>query len=311
MRSDTIIDLKLLRVIHTVVSTGSVKATASKLQQSAGNISHQLGKARELTGAHLFVRTRRGMQPDSTALELSQRYQLFLDNNVEKKSIYQQPVNEIKINTYSLLEMMLSNRISEANTLDQPFKYIFKTYTSNSTERLRLLNERNIDIDIGNKLPPDPKLISVKVFTSKIHILVGERYKPEGDKFSFQDIFSRRHAVWSATHDYYSECINDGILINQIIQSRKIAVVSGSMINMVSLCANSCYIMLIPCVFSSMLENQFQVKCFPLPSGFNIYWDCYLHSSTQIGNSKYMQASVRDVIETMKKACSLSHSPQD
>jgi DNA-binding transcriptional LysR family regulator len=57
------LDLRLLRLLDTLYSTGSVTRTAELLEQSQPTVSIGLGKLREQLGDPLFVRTPKGMQP--------------------------------------------------------------------------------------------------------------------------------------------------------------------------------------------------------------------------------------------------------
>ncbi|MCT4707719.1 LysR family transcriptional regulator [Enterobacteriaceae bacterium H11S18] len=294
------IDLKLLKIIHTVVTTGSVTEAARKLKQSAGNISYQLGKARELTGVYLFIRTRNGMKPDSTALELSQRYQQFIDSNIAVQDLSSYPQQKsLSINTFSLLEMMLANNVCNSKNSDTLFRYIFNSYVSNPEERLLRLRKKDVHIDIGNKLPADEAITTVKLFTSNVHVLVGSQNLPVDGSLSMQELRSSRYVIWSAIPDYYSDSMEGAVRTSQFIQSQDVAVVSGSMINMVSLCANSRYIMLIPNIFAPMLERNFQVKCMPLPPELDIRYDCYLHYSAQLDREPWLLKSIHGAIASM------------
>lgn len=294
------IDLKLLRVIHSVVTTGTVTQAAISLKQSPGNISYQLGKARDITGAHLFIRTRDGMKPDATALELSQRYEQFMENSQPFHDASIDPRrSSLSINTYSLIEMMFAINVCGKEPEEKSLRYIFNAYTSNPEERLNKLRSNAIDIDIGNKLPPDAMVTAVKLFTSGVSVLVGEQQYEKKEEFNLRELQASRHAIWSSVPDFYSESIGGAIQTSHFIQSRDIAVISGSMINMVSLCANSNYIMLIPDFFAPMLEQTFQVKCLPLPEELDIRYDCYLHYSSQLDREPEILASIHHALARM------------
>jgi DNA-binding transcriptional LysR family regulator len=296
------IDLRLLRVIHSVVTTGTVTQAAISLKQSPGNISYQLGKARDITGAHLFIRTRDGMKPDATALELSQRYEHFMENSTPQNndSIHAHR-NSLSINTFSLIEMMLAINVCGSEVEQTSLRYIFNAYISNPEERLNKLRSNAVDIDIGNKLPADAMITAVKLFTSGVSVLVGEQQYNKKEGFNLRELQASRHAIWSAVPDFYSESIDGAIQTSHFIQSRDIAVISGSMINMVSLCANSNYIMLIPDFFASMLEKAFQVKCLPLPDELDIHYDCYLHYASQLDREPEILESIQSSLAKMKE----------
>ncbi len=64
------IDLRLVRVLHTVLTERSVSRAALRLSSSQPAVSAQLRRLRALTGDPLLVRAGQRMQPTATALEL-------------------------------------------------------------------------------------------------------------------------------------------------------------------------------------------------------------------------------------------------
>lgn len=295
------IDLKTLKIIHTIVTLGTVTKAAQKLKQSPGNISYQLGKARTQTGSHLFIRTRDGMKPDATALELSQRYENFTESKRSQDGISLSASRDnLKVNTWSLIEMMFAANMFGKEQLHPPCRFIFKGYEAEPEERLMHLKNRDVDIDIGNKLPPDNGINAIKLFTTGVSVLVGNQNRPGDTPFSLQELRDARYAVWSTAPDYYSDSIDEANLVSELIQSRNVAVISGSMVNMVSLCANSDYIMLIPTIFTTMLERNFQVKCLPLPDELSLYHDCYLHYHPKLSAEPQAMESVHTAVNSIK-----------
>ena len=65
-----ILDVHLLRVLHTVVTEASVSRAADRLDISQPAVSASLKRLRDMTGDALLVRTRSGMAPTTRALEL-------------------------------------------------------------------------------------------------------------------------------------------------------------------------------------------------------------------------------------------------
>ena len=72
MNSIDSIDLNLLRVFHAIVEERSLTQAGERLTLSQPAISYSLGRLRTLFNDPLFIRTRSGMQPTPTALELSE-----------------------------------------------------------------------------------------------------------------------------------------------------------------------------------------------------------------------------------------------
>ena len=275
-------DLRLLKIIHTLVVTGSAGETARMLNVSQSTISYMLKKARHQMGAHLFVRTRYGMKPCALAIELSQKYlqyvnqqELSTENNCREK-------HAININTNTLTEMVLAATGLVKETHTTPFYGVFHAYENSPEVRMRKLKTQAIDVDIGNKLPDDKNITTIKVFTSKMVIL--KKLSGNNDTCEFQKSEWRnyRHVVSAFNPEYYNISVDGATQAKQFLDERDIAIISGSLINMVSLCAYGNYVMLIPAWYGPLLEKCFPVKCLDLPSGIEIYHDCYLHFRTAV-----------------------------
>jgi DNA-binding transcriptional LysR family regulator len=69
-RKMTKVDLHLVKVLHTVITEGSVSRAAMKLASTQPAISAQLKRLRTLTGDALLVRAGTGLAPTATALAL-------------------------------------------------------------------------------------------------------------------------------------------------------------------------------------------------------------------------------------------------
>lgn len=67
------LDAKLLRLLVTVVDTGSVTRAAQHLGVTQSAVSHLLDKLRGITGDALFVKSGRGIVPTARALALAER----------------------------------------------------------------------------------------------------------------------------------------------------------------------------------------------------------------------------------------------
>lgn len=65
-------DIHLIRILHALVSEGSVSKAAAKLNHSQPAMSGALKRLRQLTGDPLLVRTQRGMVPTDHALAILQ-----------------------------------------------------------------------------------------------------------------------------------------------------------------------------------------------------------------------------------------------
>ncbi|HDT2543403.1 TPA: LysR family transcriptional regulator [Klebsiella aerogenes] len=296
------IDLRVLKVIHLLVTTGSAKETARFLDVSQSSISYMLNKARDSMGTPLFVRTRDGLRPCATAVELSQKYLQYI-NQGELSLKKDSPVlcRSVHINTNTLTEMVLAATHSEKTKQSSGFYGVFHVCENDPEERVKKIKTNIIDIDIGSKLAECEHITAVKLFTSKISVL--KRKESDSDALVFhKDLWSRyRHVASTFPMEYYNNSIEGAGITQQFLESRDIAVISGSLINMVSLCANSHYVMLIPSIYSAMLEKIFPVQCLSLPPEIDICYDCYLHYSPQLKSEvkkiNYISEMVSDITQ--------------
>ena len=295
------IEPKLLKVIHTLVSCGSVKTTANLLNLSPGAISYSLKKLRDITGEHLFIRTRTGMKPNATALELSQRYESILSTDFEGNSQnHYQDNKTLTILTYSPVEMLLSSSITNLSKEIYPYSYVFLPYTINTNERLNNLVNQDSYIDIGAELPQSKAVSKIKLFTSDISMLAGENNSAISEMLTSNDLHQLKHAIWSSLGDYYCVDMQTSNAVKQYIQKRKVAIVSGSVINMVELCSRSDYIMLIPDVFTPVFTKAFPVKRIELPEELKMKHDCYIHFNNKITENPTMVRLIDDIIRAAK-----------
>jgi len=130
------IDLHLVRVLHTVVTEGSVSRAALKLSSSQPAVSAQLRRLRALTGDALLVRSGTGLVPTATALTL-----------VEPAAALLREAPGVRI---------------ELHPLSSDFDY------------RKSLARGELDLVVGNWLEPPGELHMGRLVSDEIVCLVGE-----------------------------------------------------------------------------------------------------------------------------------------
>ncbi|WP_120506968.1 LysR family transcriptional regulator [Rahnella bruchi] len=300
------IEFKFLKIINILVMTGSVTKTAQLLNLTPGAISYSLKILRGMTGEHLFIRTRHGMKPDTTALELSQRYEIFAAGNMVKDSKWNMETrSELRFMTFSLVEMLLADSVFCLKNIEPLYRFVFLTYAPDINDRMNHLINRTIDIDIGGSLPPDRQISRIKIFTSKVSLLAGVNNTSLPDLLTVDDLQKTRHAIWSVMMDYYSDNILSTVKNNEYLQDRDVAIISGSIVNMVAFCASTQCVMLIPDIFIPMLIKRFPVKRLSLPDELDINYDCHMHFNTRFIDDNKAALYLNDIVEGLK---AYSHS---
>ncbi|TDN47022.1 LysR family transcriptional regulator [Scandinavium goeteborgense] len=294
------IELKLLKIINTLVLCGSVKTTAKLLNLSPAAISYSLKKLRDITGEHLFIRTRTGMKANATANELSQRYQKYFATDADIIRHENKPnENSLTILSYSPIEMLLSESIANLAHQSNRYRYIFLPYTIDINERLDNLANRNAYLDIGAELPQEKAISKIKLFSSNVSILAGVHNTDIQAEVSCDDLYQAQHAIWSSLGDYYCENMQISGEVKKYIHERNVAVVSGSIINMVELCARSKYIMLLPDIFIPLFTQIFAVKRLELPAELRMKHDCYIHFNNRMTENPIMTRLIDDIIHSV------------
>ncbi|QBC03421.1 LysR family transcriptional regulator [Enterobacter cloacae] len=301
------IDIKLLNIINTLVVTQSVTKTAQQLKLSPGSISYALKKARSITGAHLFIRTRNGMKPDTTAKELSQRYQKFTGNSMPPTfSESATGKNTLNIMTFTPVEMMLAKIVKESCFWNSDLRFNFFPYDSNSNDRLERIKNGLIDIDIGSKLPADKLVNKIKLFSTPVSLLASQHSGLE-DTVTLTDWQERKHAVWSVFSDYYCDNVLSSQDVVRYMDERKIAMISASIINMVAFCANSKCIMMIPDYFAHVFTSTFPVKKLSMPPELSLKYDCYFHFSNTLFDYEEMKLTANEIVSHFKNINQVDH----
>lgn len=303
------IDLKLLKVINTLIESGSVTKTAELHGLTPGSISYALKKARKLTGAMLFIRTKHGMRPDSTALELNKVYREFIDlADSAERPVYEpeqrtalENRKEMKINTYAPFEMLLAEAAQQASSANRRWRYIFNHFIDDTAERMHRLKNYEADIDIGAKLPPDEQISKMKIFTSRVVVLAGEENKKIGSTFTIADWYNCQHAMWSSASDFYANNIVHSEYMIAHLRERDVVMVSDNILNMVIHCAQSNCIMLIPEFYSQILMGHFPVRFLQMPEGLELRYDCYLHYHNHLAGDHDMISNIDTLLERIKK----------
>ncbi|MGK7286275.1 hypothetical protein ACSPAB_11800 [Buttiauxella agrestis] len=119
-------------------------------------------------------------------------------------------------------------------------------------------------------------------------------------QLSVDDLYRARHAIWNVMIDYYCHSIRNAEKVGKYIQSRDVGLISSSIINMVTFCAHSDSIMLIPKMFVPMLTKKFPVQCHKLPAEFDMKYDCYMHFNTQITEDEQAMKFVDNVMSNVR-----------
>ncbi|KLF28661.1 LysR family transcriptional regulator [Klebsiella aerogenes] len=291
------LDIKVLRVIHMLVTSGSVTKTAELMNVSPGAISYMLNKARQATGSALFSRTHNGMTPDNIAKELSQRYLEVTKVFADDSGAISLQNRAVTICTYSLLEFMLAHALSDKK--DHPAMLEFCRPEINSEDRVRRIRSKEVDIDIGTRLPTDRSIIQIQLFSSNLCIFMSKNNPLSKHKFTLRNWRESNHVRWSRKADFICDDYQHANRFNEIMAEKNISMISSDSLNMSLLCAFSDHVMLMPAILSSFLEKHLPIVSRPPPAELQMRFDCYMHFHHSLSGDKTISAIFEKLQQTI------------
>ncbi len=176
------IDLHLIRVLHTVITEGSVSRAALKLASTQPAVSAQLKRLRALTGDALLVRSGTGLAATATALSLVEPAAAILR---EAQAIFGE---RRASRAFDATTTGCTFTIAASDYLDPLFlpELVARIQSGAPSARIELhplssdydyrksLARGELDLVIGNWLEPPGELHLGKLFTDDIVCLVGE-----------------------------------------------------------------------------------------------------------------------------------------
>lgn len=287
MTVDKPLDMKVLRAIHLLCTSGSVTKAAEILQVTPGAVSYLINKARKSTGSALFFRTRSGMKPNTLALELSQRYQsINQDYNVDGSALSPDG-RAIVLSTPSILELLLTTALLKNE--NEQTRLAFCKPSDTDSERLARLRNKEIDIDIGSRLPVDSSIVQLKLFACDVGILVRKGHTMIKPPFSLDDWHQNRHAIWSRGMHFISDDVEQTQHFRALFEKQDIAFVASSSLNLITLCAFSNLVILVPTAIGKKVLNILPVQLLEAPPELQMRYECYLHYHHSFSSDHYFQ----------------------
>jgi DNA-binding transcriptional LysR family regulator len=283
------LDLKVLRAIHVLCEAGSVTKAANILNVTPGAISYLINKARKETGSILFIRTQTGMAPDTIARELSARY---LSISQELSRSEEGPANHrpMVVSAYTLVELLLS--LAVLNEESEYPELIFNRQKSNDHQRLIKLRNREVDLDIGTRLPVDSSITQLRFYAGNAGVLVRKNHPTVTDKVTLEDWRANKHVAWLRGMHFINDDFSDTHKFNELANDRDIAFTSSSSLNLVTVCMLSDVMVLIPEVVGRKLATIMAVNWFKPPEEIDMRYECYLHYHRAMSGNESMKKLV-------------------
>lgn len=263
----TDITIKQLKIINALIECGSAVVAARYLKLSPSAISYTLNQLRQQTGLTLFTRTRQGLRPTQQAIDLQKRYGELASLQSRKR--------EFVITTYSLIEMVLAEYMAGQVAITGGSRLHFMTMSTCDEERMRKLKHREVDIDIGGRLPEDRSIVTSHYLHSGTCMMGRANHPDIRETFTLDDWHGNAHLRWQRDLGSINGMV-DG-LDHDLLSGRDIAWTSPNLLTLAWLCSATDYIMLIPAIFKTALQKRFAVQFWSPPPELSMVFDCYIH----------------------------------
>ncbi|RJT46823.1 LysR family transcriptional regulator [Rahnella woolbedingensis] len=260
------ISIKKLQVVNALIENGSATNAAKMLNISPSSISYTLKKLQDQLGVPLFRREKEGLKPNVEAYSLQEQYNEVMGLNTTRKTFI--------ITTYALVEFLLADYIHDF-IREKTLHFVPMDVCEN--ERLRKLKHREVDIDIGGRLPEDVSIISERYLYSDMCILVRENHPSIKNKFTLEDWHQNQHLRWQRDRGSISNMVDGVDASERYFNERDIAWESPNLLTLAYLCSGSDHIMMVPEVFTKSLISMLPLKSFVPPPSFEMKFKCYLH----------------------------------
>ncbi|MDH1612400.1 LysR family transcriptional regulator [Klebsiella aerogenes] len=280
------LDLKVLKAVHILCDAGSVSKTAEILNVTPGAVTYLINKARAATGSALFIRGRNGMSPNPLAKELSARYLTVAEELSTPEHLASN--RKMVISSYSLAELLLSLETLESTETFPELVFQRQLYDDN--ERLLKLRNREVDLDIGTRLPADNSVIQLRFFAGNAGVLARKNHRTIRNSVTLQDWQENRHAIWLRGMHFINDNFEKMHDFEVLSHQKNIAFTASSSLNLINLCILSDVIVMVPEIVGRKLSSVFSVNWFPPPEELDMRYECYIHyHRTMSGNDRMKQ----------------------
>ena len=200
------IDLRLIRVLHTVILERSVSRAALKLASTQPAVSAQLKRLRVLTGDPLLVRAGQQMQPTATALQLLDPAARLLQ---DAERLFSRHGRALRAAPFEAASAEALFRIAASDYLDPLFLPRLVAHIKRSAPNVRLelmpltqdydyrrhLGAGDVDLVIGNWLSPPEELHLGRLLSDEVVCLVAEDHPALRRNWTVQKYLDNEHVA--------------------------------------------------------------------------------------------------------------------
>ncbi|MFY9511239.1 MAG: LysR family transcriptional regulator [Rubrivivax sp.] len=205
------IDLRLIRVLHTVILERSVSRAAMRLASTQPAVSAQLKRLRQLTGDPLLVRAGQQMQPTETALQLLDPAARVLQ---EAERLFSPQARSSRSTAFDPAASTLTFRVAASDYLDPLFLPALVALVKRAAPGVLLelmpLNQDfdyrrhlaagDVDLVIGNWLQPPAELHLGRLVSDEVVCLVTDKHPAVSRNWTVEKYLACEHVAPMPMH---------------------------------------------------------------------------------------------------------------
>lgn len=286
-------DFNALKILNSVIDSGSVTKSAKRLAVSPSAITYALNKLRDVTSNNLVVRRNGKMEPTQIAMELNKAYlkinDILRDSLISVSSPPEMSRKSLRVNTHSFFELMLLDMIAD-NDIFENIRIEFVGDMKKTEDREELIRCKIVEIDIGSKLHNDFSIVSERIIKSGYKVMINKNHPSITDSLTIEDWYENKKIRW--VNGYINPMVDVGGagLIKGVFCEDDISVVSGSSLSGIITCVNTNDLMIVPEFIEGYLSKILPIKFFPLPFDSTITSSLYLNYHKTMKTDKHFNA---------------------
>ena len=194
------LDAHLLRVLHVLLTEGSVSRAARRLNLSQPAVSTALKRLRDITGDKLLVRSRGGMTPTERGATLLEPVRIALE---QFERIASGPVGfdpaasqrSFNVATPDYLNaLLLGDIVADVHRQAPGVQVAFHSMTR-TTDYPRALEAGELDLVLGNWPNPPEHLRTLPLFEDRMVVMMRSGHPLAGRALTMADWLGAEHVV--------------------------------------------------------------------------------------------------------------------
>jgi DNA-binding transcriptional LysR family regulator len=281
------LDLNLLTILNAVVEMGSATLAAERLGLSNSSISYALNKLREHFSDPIVIRTSHGVKPTLLAMDLYRNTRSLLEELSSTLQTFDSTdalppssrSRTLRIRTNSIFDFWLSYQLIKNEKYQKGYTFEFFSYPNDADQRLELLRNKQIDMDIGFHLGNDQAIVKTPLSTIRLVVLFRKGHPRISHSANIEQLAQERKFGWISRNGINT--VENPLFTWFTEKNIRRTYLSDSMINAVLHTANSDAITIVPEFVAPLFCELFSMEslyCDDLNNDkYNLY--CHIHRS--------------------------------